>query len=1075
MKSNRSDPRFVLLSVVLLMALAGALPFVEVTAQGAGPSRASSREACPDSTTGLSISGTHHFMGTCSISGGDITVVAGADATFETVTLTHTGAFDIYNYGTLRILNSTIIGGTSWHGIYSQASATLLKIENSSVKGWTAQGARATTGNRVEIGNSSFEAGPTGNYGIYMSALTGGYIAKNTVKNSSTYGMYLSGSANLDVNNNTVTQTGGTYAAYLTSYQGRFDNNNITGGNTNTIRVINEVPKSFWGNKARGTTANARLYVSGITLNAYFCDFRHNPGVDVQLASAAKLMAYDTYFDTTTFAVSTGVEVYWRANVTVRWLSDGSAEKGAKVNITNVTGAKDPRDLTTDDKGQVRDIYLLEYKDGPAGKKVASPYRFNASATIYTPAQRTFINHTYANITNGTNDLALWLDDVDPPLKIIEPVEGLFTNKTSVALKGRTEANISKEWPLRVEVQVGTTIYRPPVGMDGSFTQDVLLPDEGKHLIGITAFDEMSNLRTAHVNVTRDTIVPILNVTAPTDGALTNQPMISVSGWTELGVNLTINNVTVPLGAGVVFNYQYKLNEGDNTITVKAEDKAHNKAIEILKVRLDTKTPPLNVVEPANGLKTNQPNVRVSGTTEEKANVAINGAAVPLIGPSFTMTIRLNEGPNTIKITSCDAAKNCNTSFIHVILDSIPPPLEVETPRDGLLTNINKVMVSGNTEAEINITVNDEPANLTGSFFSYELALREGKNTVVVVARDDAGNVVTKTIYVYLDTVPPALTLDDPKDGDKFNVTDIEVKGTSEASAQVAINGLKVVNTNGDYATRTTLKEGENSITASAMDLAGNAVNITIKIYLDTKVKLEVDGPSSGSTVETTNSSYVVSGRTDPDAVVLVNDLPVTVKKDGTFRTEVALNIGDNTMTVKAVDPLGNQASSSFKVVRKEPQKPPPIIPPDHGNSGMLVPLLVFAAVLAAVGIGTGLYVRGRKEDKPEEVKPTPPKRIDAPAPPPETPRMAPPPPPPPPPPPAPLAPPQPSMEEPPPGITPEALGWYEEAQRAVEKAEADGEVVTKQRTQLRVAKTYLDKGNNEKVIIYSKKILGNG
>ena len=46
--------------------------------------------------------------------------------------------------------------------------------------------------------------------------------------------------------------------------------------------------------------------------------------------------------------------------------------------------------------------------------------------------------------------------------------------------------------------------------------------------------------------------------------------------------------------------------------------------------------------------------------------------------------------------------------------------------------------------------------------FAGTVSLKEGKNTLTVVATDRAGNEVTKTVKVVLDTTPPELIINAP-------------------------------------------------------------------------------------------------------------------------------------------------------------------------------------------------------------------------------------------------------------------------------------------------------------------------
>jgi parallel beta-helix repeat protein len=1076
---------FALLMVVPNIALA-AMP----TEQNA-PDLTSSRgsrvlEACPDSAAGWTISGVHDFTGSCSISGGHITVQAGAVVTFEAVDLTHTGAYYIYNYASLKIINSTITGTASWNGIYGQTGMTLLRIENSTIKGWTGYGARATVG-VVEIGNSTFEAGVPATYGFYLSSVDGGYLTNNKVNNATSQGIYVTGSSTVTIENNIVTTIGATYGAYLNGFDGVFDNNTIIGGDTDSLRVYSSILTSFKNNKAIGGATSIGLYLYNSVLSAYYCKFSGST-TDVTLASNAKLLAYETRFNTLVIPAGTSLEVYWRANITIDWLSTGQGIVGAHLNATNDLGTKDPRNLITDFDGQLKDVFFLEYSRDSTSIMPVNPYWFNATAP---KAGKILHNETRTDITNATNDLKIIIDDVPPPLKVLDLNGDLFTNQTTVQVQGQTERNDTKQWPIKAQVRLGSTTYRPAVDQDGLFQQDLTLPADGVYPISVQATDWAGNVNIILFNITRDTVAPPLTVTAPADGTLTNNTTVAVTGTTEPGVNLTINGKNVTLNPNGSFTVKYNLTEGANVLRVKAEDKALNSAVKVLNVKRDTRAPVLIVSEPSSNFTTNQATVQLKGTTEAKAILTVNGQLVQFTGSAFQTALALDEGYNIFKVMSCDAAKNCNLTIIFAFLDSKPPRLEVGSPSDGTLTNVAALTVEGVTELGAKVSVNGYNVNLTGTSFSYDLTLKEGKNTIWVDAFDAAGNKAEKVLTVTLDTQPPLLTIQDPVDGATINKADLTVDGTTETGALITVNGQSVLNKNGSFTTTVTLKEGPNNITVGAVDKVGNRATTTVRVTLDSKVSLTVDRLSGATPLVTTNATVNITGKTDPDAIIDINGLPVTLDMNGNFMQEVYLDLGMNNITVVATDPHGNKVSHTYQVLRKAPTVPPKKTQ-NNGLGGMLLPIGIAVAALVAIGVGAGIYMKTRS--KPEEApakktrvrtakhkKAAPPPVVPeaapepVPAPPPPAierppPKVVVPPPPPPPPPPAESHARDVTAPE---GITPEAMNLYNEAERHVDELEASGQDATRCKTHLRVAQSFLKKGNSTKVIIYSMKVLG--
>ncbi len=165
-------------------------------------------------------------------------------------------------------------------------------------------------------------------------------------------------------------------------------------------------------------------------------------------------------------------------------------------------------------------------------------------------------------------------------------------------------------------------------------------------------------------------------------------------------------------------------------------------------IGLDTTAPPLFVDVPAT---TNYTPITVTGLTESSADLMVKGAAVPVDSQGrFTTTLLLSEGANILNASAVDMAGNITIVTRTVTLDTLPPPLVVNYPPDGLVTAREVISVTGITEAEASLTVSDtlvtvDPAS--GAFNAWAL-LQPGVNVLPVTAADAAGNTITTTIIV---------------------------------------------------------------------------------------------------------------------------------------------------------------------------------------------------------------------------------------------------------------------------------------------------------------------------------------
>lgn len=129
----------------------------------------------------------------------------------------------------------------------------------------------------------------------------------------------------------------------------------------------------------------------------------------------------------------------------------------------------------------------------------------------------------------------------------------------------------------------------------------------------------------------------------------------------------------------------------------------------------------------------------------------------------------LTDGENTITFQVADNDGNVsNLATTTFIVSTAAPSLTVDTPTEGLITNSNKLTVTGSTTPGssavtiASVKVNNQSVSLTGSStkktFSHEITLVEGQNTITVVSTDSIGKVTTVTRHVTLDTKAPIIT-----------------------------------------------------------------------------------------------------------------------------------------------------------------------------------------------------------------------------------------------------------------------------------------------------------------------------
>ena len=124
---------------------------------------------------------------------------------------------------------------------------------------------------------------------------------------------------------------------------------------------------------------------------------------------------------------------------------------------------------------------------------------------------------------------------------------------------------------------------------------------DGSHTISVKASDNDGNAAAAKTaTFTVDTVPPTLQITAPSNGLITNKKTVTVSGKTDdvssKPVTVTVSGVTVTVGTDGTFTKDVTLVEGANTITIVAKDKAGKTTTVTRKVTVDTSAPVIKSV-----------------------------------------------------------------------------------------------------------------------------------------------------------------------------------------------------------------------------------------------------------------------------------------------------------------------------------------------------------------------------------------------------------------------------------------------------------------------------------------------
>jgi hypothetical protein len=310
--------------------------------------------------------------------------------------------------------------------------------------------------------------------------------------------------------------------------------------------------------------------------------------------------------------------------------------------------------------------------------------------------------------------------------------------------------------------------------------------------------------------------------------------------------------------------------------------------------------------------------------------VLLNGTQVTSsTKASFTATVTLVEGANSIEVRSTDANQNQAQPAVlsGIVLDTTPPVISVQNPgnADGAFGSWT-VPVQGSSNEKLGaVTVNGAALTVSSdglTFSGNATATKDGNFTVKVTATDVVGNSATNSQVVKLDTKPPVVTLGKPPALTRTAAYSLPIRFTdsSPVTVKVKVNGADAGSTTTTPSTvALTLSEGANTIEVSAADSLGNAAApITLApVILDaTAPILSSIVPLSGAVIG--SLTIPVAGKSnEPLSAVNVNGQKMTLSADrlSFSGNRKMADSGAFTLSFQATDLAGNISTQDVPII----------------------------------------------------------------------------------------------------------------------------------------------------------------
>ncbi len=548
-----------------------------------------------------------------------------------------------------------------------------------------------------------------------------------------------------------------------------------------------------------------------------------------------------------------------------------------------------------------------------------------------------------------------------PAAPVITSTTPSLTKQPDLTVSGTAEADST------ITLTNNGTSLPTVTATDGNWSITLTLT-EGANTFTVTATDSSDNVSdpTGSVSVTLDTIRPDPPVINQPQPLLVTINFPTFTGTGEPGATLVLiqnNNALEPVVIDADGNRSIviDLKEGNNVFIATQTDPAGNQSIVSVPVinDLDTIPPPVPKITTSAATVTTS-SFTLVGTAVDTTSVGVYNkdsfvanANLDRFG-NWSITLTLNQGENSLTVTSRDALGNESALSEPVIItlddpnvDSTPPPVPVITSTTPSLTKQPDLTVSGTAEADSTITLTNNGTSLptvtaTDGNWSITLTLTEGANVFTVTATDSSNNISdsTESVSVTLDTIrpdPPVINQPQPL---LTNINFPTFTGTGEpGSTLTLIQNNKalptvVIDSDGNWSIIIDLKEGNNVFIATTTDAAGNQsiVSVTVTNDLDTTPP-PVPTITSTTPSLTNQPDLTVSGTAEADSTITLTNngtpLPtVSTTSDGNWSVTVTLTEGANAFTVTATDASGNVSdpTQSVSVTLDTIRPDPPVI-----------------------------------------------------------------------------------------------------------------------------------------------------
>ncbi|HVV84160.1 MAG TPA: Ig-like domain-containing protein [Kofleriaceae bacterium] len=488
--------------------------------------------------------------------------------------------------------------------------------------------------------------------------------------------------------------------------------------------------------------------------------------------------------------------------------------------------------------------------------------------------------------------------DQVPPIVTVTPAEGAVVRGTVLVSATATD-NLDVRPTLVITAPAalaGQDLDGDPTDADVRATLDTVaaVGGEGPITIRFESEDDAGQLGTAARTLVVDNVAPQLAIAGVDEGESVPPPRVltyTASDSHLAGVSALLDGAPFASGAAVTA-------AGVHTLALAASDTAGNQATATRTFRIDGAAPVITITGVTDGAFYPPPvTVGVTADDVDLANVLSLVDGAPFAGS----TIVDAEGHHAVDVTASDHAGNTAEAHLGFTIDGTAPDVTIAGIAAQGVYAPPRTITFDATDAHL-ATVT---ATLDGQPFASGAAVAaEGDHTLVVTARDRAGNQTIVSRAFTIDGAPPLVTVGGVAE-QGFHAPPVTITFAALdphlVSATATLDGMPL-------ATGTSVSaEGAHDLDVVAVDAAGNRTEVTRHFTLDGT------RPTVSIVPALQDGGFYPRQAHVRFAAMDANLLSVSATLDGApFADNGAIDTdGPHTLVVGAVDKAGNNASLS--------------------------------------------------------------------------------------------------------------------------------------------------------------------